>query len=34
MDYLREGIHLRGIKQTEPAGHAWQREGFENVRST
>ena len=28
MDYLREGIHLRGIAQTDPLV-AWQREGFE-----
>jgi preprotein translocase subunit SecA len=28
MDYLREGIHLRGIAQTDPL-NAWQREGFE-----
>jgi preprotein translocase subunit SecA len=27
MDYLREGIHLRGIAQTDPLV-AWQREGF------
>jgi preprotein translocase subunit SecA len=28
MDYLREGIHLRGIAQTDPLV-AWQREGYE-----
>jgi len=28
MDYLNEGIHLRGIAQTDPLV-AWQREGFE-----
>ena len=28
MDHLREGIHLRGIAQTDPLV-AWQREGFE-----
>ncbi|MGO9195942.1 MAG: preprotein translocase subunit SecA [Acidimicrobiales bacterium] len=28
MDYLREGIHLRGIAQTDPL-NAWQREGYE-----
>ncbi|MCL5047749.1 MAG: preprotein translocase subunit SecA [Firmicutes bacterium] len=28
MDYLREGIHLRGLAQTDPLV-AWQREGFE-----
>jgi len=28
MDYLRDGIHLRGIAQTDPFV-AWQREGFE-----
>jgi preprotein translocase subunit SecA len=28
MDYLREGIHLRGIAQTDPLV-AWQREGFQ-----
>jgi preprotein translocase subunit SecA len=28
MDYLREGIHLRSIAQTDPLV-AWQREGFE-----
>ena len=27
MDYLREGIHLRGIAQTDPLV-AWQREGY------
>jgi preprotein translocase subunit SecA len=28
MDYLREGIHLRGIAQTDPLV-AWQREGYQ-----
>ncbi|MDP6283067.1 MAG: preprotein translocase subunit SecA [Acidimicrobiales bacterium] len=28
MDYLREGIHLRGIGQKDPVAE-WQREGFE-----
>ena len=28
MDYLREGIHLRGLAQQDPLV-AWQREGFE-----
>jgi preprotein translocase subunit SecA len=28
MDYLREGIHLRSLAQTDPLV-AWQREGFE-----
>ena len=28
MDHLREGIHLRGLAQTDPLV-AWQREGFE-----
>jgi preprotein translocase subunit SecA len=28
MDHLREGIHLRGIAQTDPLV-AWQREGYE-----
>ena len=28
MDYLREGIHLRSLGQTDPLV-AWQREGFE-----
>ncbi|MHB1988074.1 MAG: preprotein translocase subunit SecA [Acidimicrobiales bacterium] len=28
MDYLREGIHLRGLAQTDPL-NAWQREGYE-----
>ena len=28
MDYLREGIHLRGIGQKDPVSE-WQREGFE-----
>jgi preprotein translocase subunit SecA len=28
LDYLREGIHLRGIAQTDPL-NAWQREGYE-----
>ncbi len=28
LDYLNEGIHLRGIAQTDPLV-AWQREGFE-----
>ena len=28
MDYLREGIHLRGLAQTDPLT-AWQREGYE-----
>jgi preprotein translocase subunit SecA len=28
MDYLREGIHLRGLAQTDPL-NAWQKEGFE-----
>ncbi len=27
MDYLREGIHLRGLAQTDPLV-AWQREGY------
>jgi preprotein translocase subunit SecA len=28
MDYLREGIHLRGIGQKDPVSE-WQREGFD-----
>ena len=28
MDYLREGIHLRGIGQKDPVAE-WQREGFD-----
>jgi preprotein translocase subunit SecA len=28
MDYLREGIHLRGLAQTDPL-NAWQKEGYE-----
>ena len=28
LDYLREGIHLRGLAQTDPL-NAWQKEGYE-----
>ena len=28
MDYLREGIHLRGLGQKDPVSE-WQREGFD-----